>query len=491
MVDFPKAKSKTIQIRRVAVCLISLMFSVLPCQGVKADSVDQQGVGDTEDSNLFWEMLPFVLLVIAVGGSFVSLLLRFYALKRRVEVAEARVEELKEKKEAAGKRKDEIDRLQTLLIDILDSMPSVIIGVDNNIKVSQWNLGAEEFTGVCPEEARGKDLYQVFPELQVSRKDIMHSILDSEMMLYEKIPYATGRVDGYFDHTVNPVITSGFTGAVIRMDDVTRRAKLEEMMIQTEKMISVGSLAAGMAHEINNPLAGILQNSQVIQNRLFRDLPANRKKAEEAKISLENLRKYLDFRNIKELFQNVDDSGQRAAEIVKNMLTFSRKSTSGMIEQDVEALLEDAISLAQNEFDLSEKYDFQQVKISRKYSKNIPKISCQQSKIQQVFLNILQNAVHAISMNKNQGNPEIIIRTKLEGKYIRIEFQDNGVGMDEAVKRRIFEPFYSTKEVGMGTGLGLSVSYFIISENHKGIFLVESEKMKGSRFIVKLPVGEV
>jgi len=140
---------------------------------------------------------------------------------------------------------------------------------------------------------------------------------------------------------------------------------------------------------------------------------------------------------------------------------------------------------------LKKKYDFKTIDIRRDYEQGLPTVNITETEIEQVFLNLFKNAAQAMA-DKDFGDerPNITLRTRKEGKFVRIEVEDNGPGMDEDVRKRVFEPFYTTKRVGLGTGLGLSVSYFIIARNHEGEFLVESEPGKGSKFIIRLPSVE-
>jgi len=288
-------------------------------------------------------------------------------------------------------------------------------------------------------------------------------------------------------------------GAVIRVDDISPRVRIEEMMIQSEKMLSVGGLATGMAHEINNPLAGILQNVQVIKNRTSGFLEKNRKAAEECGTSIETIEMYMQKRGIYPMIETIIESGQRAAQIVGNMLNFSRKSDQKFEPHDICGLLDKTVELASNDYDLKKKYDFRQIKVSREYQSGIPLIPCEPGQIQQVFLNILKNA--AFAMNEKYKNippnpadiyePVFTLRVFMESEMVRVEIEDNGTGMEEKIRRRIFEPFFTTNTVGHGTGLGLSISYFIITENHKGIMTVESIPEKGSKFIIRLPLKGV
>ncbi|MCP4717850.1 MAG: GAF domain-containing protein [Desulfobacteraceae bacterium] len=268
------------------------------------------------------------------------------------------------------------------------------------------------------------------------------------------------------------------------------KLKLEEMMVQSEKMVSLGGLAAGMAHEINNPLAGILQNSQVIQNRLGTKLPANIVAAREVGIELDDLETYMAKREIYKMIDSVMDAGKRAAAIVSNMLSFSRKSSSGFIPEDVCLLLDQTLELAASDYNLKKKFDFKKIAIKKKYARALPKASCKASELQQVFFNILSNGAQSMMGMEIIDSPCFVLKIFQEDTYVCIQIRDNGPGMEANTKKRVFEPFFTTKTVGDGTGLGLAVSYFIITENHKGSIEVDSSPGKGSSFLIKLPLDK-
>ncbi len=268
------------------------------------------------------------------------------------------------------------------------------------------------------------------------------------------------------------------------------KLKLEEMMVQSEKMVSLGGLAAGMAHEINNPLAGILQNSQVIQNRLGTKLPANIAAAREVGIELDALETYMAKREIYKMIDSVMDAGKRAAAIVSNMLSFSRKSSSGFIPEDVCLLLDQTLELAESDYNLKKKFDFKKIGIKKKYAQALPKVFCKASELQQVFFNILSNGAQSMMSMEIIDSPCFVLKIFQEDTYICIQIRDNGPGMEANTRKRVFEPFFTTKNVGDGTGLGLAVSYFIITENHKGHIEVDSGPGKGSSFLIKLPLDK-
>jgi len=226
--------------------------------------------------------------------------------------------------------------------------------------------------------------------------------------------------------------------------DITERVRIEEMMIQAEKMLSVGGLAAGMAHEINNPLAGIMQNIQVVRNRMSGKLSKNIAAAEECGISIEAIETYMEKREIFRMIESVMESGKRAAKIVDNMLNFSRKSIESVSLRSLCDLLDNAVELAGNDYDLKKKFDFRQIEIVKKYDKATPQVTCEGSKIQQVILNILKNGAQAMAEGKGrtsddrqlktEGEPEIsvprfILRVIPDGEMARIEIEDNGPGL--------------------------------------------------------------
>lgn len=397
---------------------------------------------------------------------------------------------------------DELSMVRNYLINIIDSMPSILIGVDNKLKITQWNKKAHDSMGRSFSEVNGHRLAEIFPALEHEIGRIKQAIDERVIISDSKVEILIGDKIVYSDITIYPLIQENVEGAVIRIDDVTERIKLEETIIQSEKMASVGGLAAGMAHEINNPLAGILQNMLVIQSRMDKSDIKNIKIAEECGTSLAMINRYMARRGISSMIEMVMESGRRAAKIVENMLSFSRKSEAVLMLQDIRLLLESMVDMAKNDYDLSKKYDFRKIEIVREYDDIIPKVMCEKSQVQQVFLNMLTNSAHALkdlvecqeSVNlgkpecKESRKPKIILRIKEIGRMVQVDVEDNGSGMDEAVRKRIFEPFFTTKGVGMGTGLGLSVSYFIITDRHNGRMFVNSAKNKGTKFTIQLPI---
>ena len=226
-------------------------------------------------------------------------------------------------------------------------------------------------------------------------------------------------------------------------------------------------------------------------NRLTQRIPANIRAAQQCGITMEDIAHYVELRGLNNMFQSVVDSGSRAARIVDNMLSFSRMNQQPAMKLvDLRRLIDKTVDIASSDYNIKKKYDFRQIRIERKYDENLPSVPCEEGKIQQVILNLLRNAAQAMAEQKDrQTLPTITLKALAQDKEnVRLEIHDNGPGMPEDVRRRIFEPFYTTKAVGQGTGLGLSVSFFIVTENHKGGMWVESNPGHGASFIITLPV---
>ena len=387
------------------------------------------------------------------------------------------------------KHQEELHNLQNYLSNIIDSMPSVLVGVDSQGRVTQWNHKAEQVTGINFARARSQPLGKVFPHLADEMGRIQTSIRDHQVIRDSKMLRKNLEGTRYESMTIYPLVANGMEGAVIRLDDVTDQVHMEEMMIQNEKMLSVGGLAAGMAHEINNPLAGMVQTAHVMSKRLSAsaNIAANQKAAQAAGTSIEAIDHYMQTRGIFRMLDTITESGQRVAQIVSNILSFARKTDPDDSVHDLNNILDKTIALAATDYDLKKEYDFKQIEILREYDNSLPAVPCQASKIQQVVLNILANGAQAMQ-EAGTSKPRFILRTYADPvrNMTCMEIEDNGPGMNKKTRKHIFDPFFTTKPTGVGTGLGLSVSYFIITENHKGELLVKSSPGAGAKFIIRL-----
>jgi len=262
------------------------------------------------------------------------------------------------------------------------------------------------------------------------------------------------------------VIISGviwFTTAKLiqRSQEVVKRSdELRHQLLHASKLASVGQLATGVAHEINNPLAVIVAASGVIRDLMDPEFDLKPSPAEV----------------LKEV-ETIDSAAFRARTITRQLLDFGRKSESQLVPCNVNQILDEVLGgLKEREFKLSD------IEIVRNYDPGLPEILLDHDQIRQVFLNLINNAGDAIS-----GPGTITLSTSRNDQYIKVNIKDTGVGMTLEQINRIFEPFYTTKEVGKGTGLGLSVSLSIV-ESLGGTIDVQSLEGAGSSFIVSLPI---
>ncbi len=403
------------------------------------------------------------------------------------------IDDITDRKQA----EESLKKAQGYISNIVDSMPSVLIGVDPAGKVTQWNSEAQRTTGVLPNDAVGHSLVDVFPRLANEMEWVREAMQARQVRSDLKRECNLDGKRCYEDVTIYPLMANGIEGAVIRVDDVTERVQIEEMMVQSEKMLSIGGLAAGMAHEINNPIAGMIQTASVMGDRLTNlDMSANIQAAKNAGTSMETISSYMKSRGIIKMLNGIHDSGSRAANVIDNMLSFSRKSDSSFSLNDPIDLLDRALDLAGSDYDLKKKYDFRQIEIVREYQDNLPKVLCESTEIQQVLLNVLRNGAESMQDARETDqelNPRLILRLMQDKQadMLTIEIENNGPGMNEETRKRVFEPFFTTKPTDQGTGLGLSVSCFIITENHNGQMSVESTPGEGTTFIIKLPLKRI
>ena len=382
---------------------------------------------------------------------------------------------------------DMTSRLQNTLLNLKESEhkyrtlferegDAIIIFNPDNGMILDVNSASTTIYGYKKEEMKGM-LYSNLLDTNVDETRLHSNKYD----LHKKKDGSTFPAEvNYYDITLEKKSLS-----FIVSRDITEKLKIEEMLIQSEKMMSIGGLAAGMAHEINNPLSSIISLAELILMRLTKnDLAANIQSADKVNLHFEDLEQYIEERGISILLSNIIDSGKKIDEIIKSMLNFSRKDNMKKSYNSISTIIEDTLKLAK-----TNKY-FKNVNVIKDIEPHVPEVLCDHNKIEQVLFNILNNGIQAMVESKIV-NPEFLISVFLSGdkRYIVISIKDNGEGIDNDIKKRIFEPFFTTKGSGKGTGLGLSISYFIVTEYHGGEMSVESSKGMGATFFVRLPLA--
>jgi len=388
------------------------------------------------------------------------------------------------RKEAERKLKE----TKNMLNDIIDFMPSIVIGLNEDQKITLWNSCAQNKTGISQGEALGEKLTDIVPAYNQYSEDIQKALATQEIIIHEKLVNYCEEDRYYNDLVIYPVLDEEKTGVVIRIDDTTERVKMQELMILNDKMLTVGGLAAGMAHEINNPLGIIIQGIQSVIRRISPGESRNSMIFKEYGIEPDALQRLFEDKKILHYLDGMLEAGIRASKIIQNMLEFSRGSKSARNACDINDIIDKSIDLAINDYDLKKKYDFRNINIVKNYDTQIQKSLCSSTEVEQVFLNLLKNAAQAMAERTGISvEPEIQIKTYQRYDKIVIEICDNGPGIPAHIQKHIFEPFFSTKDTGQGTGLGLYISYFIITNNHQGSISVASKEGEWTCFSVSLP----
>jgi PAS domain S-box-containing protein len=384
---------------------------------------------------------------------------------------------------------ESLNQLKNFLQRIIDSMPSILIAVDADLKVMLWNRRAEQECRLRSFHAQGialKDALHLVKYETILAK-LQSALASQKPVRLQKVEgreLAQGGAKRYYNILIYPLPKADEGGAVIHIDDVTEQVGLEQILIQKEKIESIAGLAAGFAHELNNPLAVILQTVQVLQRRLSPEFSKNHETAADLGTSMTAITAYLEKKKCDAMIVSIAEAGARAAKIVENIQTFSRSSGSDFSRYALDDLVERTLDLAVSDYDMRRHLKFQRINIVRRYH-SVPEVVCDAGQIQQVVLILLKNAAQALV--DVASDPRITLRLEAKGGYVCLEVRDNGTGMSPDVCRRVFDPFYSRQEVGQGVGLGLSIAYHIITQNHRGFMSVTSESGGGSSFEVYLP----
>lgn len=272
------------------------------------------------------------------------------------------------------------------------------------------------------------------------------------------------------------------------LHDISERKSLREQLLISEKMTTIAGLAAGVAHEINTPLSGILQSIQVIEMGLDPKQEDNRSLATDCGIELDNVRNYLQQKELDFFLNGIKDSATTAANIISDLLHFSRPQISERITVDLSDLIDRSVELAKTDYSLKKEYNVQNVEFIKEYSPNLPEVNCMAMEVERALINLIKNSCQAMAEEGGPAAPHIIIRTKQRDMMAVIEVEDNGPGIEEKIHRQIFDPFFTTKDIGKGTGLGLTTSYSIICDKHGGTMQVTSIPTKETIITIELPI---
>lgn len=359
------------------------------------------------------------------------------------------------------KRTEELELLKDFNESIVESVNVGLLAVDENGLITRCNSTFEEMLGLSREQTIGKLVEEIFDE---SFARNLENILGQSRWHLTEIRNAyklyTTSCDGkslILNVAIAPLrsVSANQTGAIVVLENVTSRIKLEETLQQSEKLSSIGLLAAGVAHEVNTPLTGVSSYTQMLLGMIPETDPKHA------------------------LLLKVQKQTDRASNIAGNLLNFSRAgNTTEFSEVDVNKLLDDTLQLLEPQLRKS------QINVVREYAENLSKIEGNAGKLQQVFTNLVINARDAMV----SGGTITLVTGFAAEDEIFIKVSDTGEGISAEDLPKIYDPFFTTKGVGTGTGLGLAVSYGIVQE-HAGSIEVESAVGEGTTFRLVFPVA--
>lgn len=347
-----------------------------------------------------------------------------------------------------------------------DSIADMIVILDSDRIIQRVNRAFANAVSKTPQELIGKHCYEIVHDLKEPHPLCTFDKAISQKQscgheLYEP------KLDKFLECTMSPILdeSDNIKGVVHIFKDITSRkqAETEQQQLRTKaemssRLAAVGEMAAGIAHEINNPLTGVIGFSELLLDR--KDVPPD----------------------IKEELKIINDGSQRVKDIVRRMLTFARQDKPVKSAVSITELIETTLELRSYVLKTAN------IEVVRDYAPDLPWVIADAGQLQQVFLNIIVNAEHA--MKKAHGKGVLAIKTESLEDYIRVSIADDGPGMPKGVQDKLFQPFFTTKNPGEGTGLGLSLSMGIIQEHGGNIGFVSKEG-KGTTFNIDLPISSI
>jgi PAS domain S-box-containing protein len=370
-----------------------------------------------------------------------------------------------------GQRTHEIENQKRLMECIIDSLPLGIYVTDKDFSVVTWNRKRETgILGIPREQVVGRNIFSVFPSLiqDKLKNEFIEVMAHNQPFETETVSYVSGEKRYYHLRKIPMEMEPGTVSHVITLaDDITERKRLEESVYTNGKLASLGRLSAGVAHELNNPLAAIAGCVEGLISR-----------AQDPE-----LRKIAAFEDFPGYLKIIDDEIQRCKGIINNLLEFSRSREALQQSINVNEVLEQTLML------LSHHKSFKKIQVKKDLDPQLPSIVGNGGELKQVFVAMAINAMDAMNQS---GELTLSSGTEIrnEQTHVCISFQDTGVGIPPENLNKIFDPFFTTKPVGQGVGLGLSICYGIV-RSHNGFIKVSSEEGHGTLFQIYIPVTSV
>ena len=364
--------------------------------------------------------------------------------------------ELEKRDQMNHQLEEEIEALEALNCQMIDNIQSCILILDKEGKVKGYNSAAQRLTG--QKTLGSRSLREIMPGLSTEWTEaaLFSVIRTGDALQARNIKCKIrSRKQSVIDISIYPRCDQmgRIQGVMLIIDDITEQRILEKKLIRSEKMASIGRLSSNLAHELNNPLDGVLRYVRLLLNQMPED-DSRRIYAEQAR-----------------------DGLMRMANMVRGILDFARRSTPVFAPTDIAQSIRRILSY------FSDLISTQNIRVEAEFDENIPVVL--NADVEQIFMNLIKNAIQAMP---NGGTLSINVRMR-SSRLLEARFSDTGPGIPDGIREMIFEPFFTTKDVGQGVGLGLSINQGI-AESYNGSIDVESKLGEGSTFIVRLPISK-
>ena len=402
---------------------------------------------------------------------------------------------------------NELRRNHEEMMQLLEAIPSFLIGLGPDRCIERWNGAAERTFGVAGADVLGKEIETcgIMWDWETILTSVARCLETGRPLRIDSFPFIRpGGKEGFLEVTVSSFnrFSRSVPGLILLGSDITDRKVLESQLAQAQKLEAIGQLASGIAHEINTPAQYVGDNIRFLKDSfvdlkrfqgecelLLRDSASGRDFAAVAG----QIRSAADEADLEYMMEEIPKAIDQSAEgidritrIVRAMKEFSHPGTGSKTRIDLNRAIESTVTIAKNEW----KYV---AEVELTLDDGLPLVSCFPGEFNQVVLNMIINAVHAIAEKQQRSGlaekGRISIATYVRGDFAEIRIGDTGTGIPEDIRSRVFDPFFTTKEVGKGTGQGLAISRSVIVDKHGGTIDVESEVGKGTVFIVRLPLS--
>ena len=473
--------------------LIAIGFTLLASPPALADLL---GVFRFEDGHTNWQYVAntsATLLIIALSYT----LLRLFLLNRAANRYNQQLEDIRGQLEGKVRERtatlDESNRLlqesntvlegeiaghqttasrlrqsESYVNSILRSMPLMLIGLDQEGVITQWNFCAEEVSGLKTAEVLGRKLWQAYPSITVPPDQIEKCIAENRTLTINQ----SQRGRFHFEITIYPLSEQAEPGVVVLIDDVTKRVMAENMLVQRDKMSSMGELAGSLAQDISTPVNAMLMGIREVRSRVEGQ----------------------EYERDRDPAPMLDDAllrGEQVSAVISNLLEFSRSHAGEMKPADITEIIDHSLELAGAVLSVPTSLRFSDIRIERIFEDALPRIPCHATELQQVFISLFRHCFHALGeVEKGGREPTITLQANMFYDALWLKVQHNGRGISMQEQQILFEPFFTSSgnlnEEDYDAGRRLSYPYFIVTEQHRGQMAVTSDIVVGTTFHIQL-----